>query len=84
MAELLLSERSTDLVKVVLTDELPLVDPMKQLREVFPNACHLSYARDERKPDNGSRLPDQARINDPRQVIGDFVELGSRRAPGRG
>ncbi len=81
MTELLLSERSTDLVNVVLTDELPLVDPMKQLREVFPNACHLSYARDERKPDNGSRLPDQSRINDPRQVIGDFVALVRGEAP---
>ena len=76
MAELLLSERSTDLVKVVLTDEKPRIDPMKQLREVFPNACQLSYARDDRRTaDAGSRVPDQARINDPRQVIGDFVEL---------
>ena len=47
MEELLRNERSNDLIKVVLTDETRLIDPMKQLREVFPNACSLMYASDE-------------------------------------
>ena len=47
MEELLAHPRSTDIVKVVLTDQMRLIDPMKQLRGAFPNACELAYARDE-------------------------------------
>lgn len=47
-AELLLLDPSSDFIKAVLTDEVPVIDGMKRLREVFPNACELVYARDER------------------------------------
>lgn len=74
LAELLLTEPSTDFVKVVLTDEVPLIDPMKRLREVFPNACQLIYARDERAPEVKYTLREQITINDPIQVTGDFLQ----------
>jgi DNA repair protein SbcD/Mre11 len=76
MADLRLSEPSSDFIKVVLTDDVLLIDPMKQLREVFPNICLLGYARDERNRSTGEfHRPDQGRINDPAQVIGYFAEF---------
>ncbi len=42
-AELLLAERSDDFIKVVLTDDVPVIDGMKRIRDVFPNACELLY-----------------------------------------
>ena len=38
---------STDFVKAILTDDVPLIDPMKRLWEVYPHACHLSYEKSE-------------------------------------
>jgi len=73
-AELLLAERSADFVKAVLTDETPLIDPMKRLREVFPNACQLTYDRDERAPDIKSVAPRVTKVADPIELIGDFLE----------
>lgn len=74
LAELVLSAPSPDFVKAVLIDDAPLIDPMKRLREVFPNACQLTYARDERAPEVKSALQAQIKINDPIQVIGNFLE----------
>jgi exonuclease SbcD len=74
MADLVLNDPSTDFVKVVLTDEAPLIDPMKRLREVFPNTCQLTYARDEKQADFKPSLQTQVEINDPLQVIGNFLE----------
>ena len=73
--ELVRSERSDDLIRVILTDDMLLIDPMKRLREVFPNVCQLGYESDETAPDVGFDLPDRAEINNPIQVIGDFVEF---------
>ena len=75
LEELIAHPRSTDLVKVVLTDQMRLIDPMKRLREAFPNACELVYARDEAQPDGNAALPAQVEVTDPLQVIRDFVEL---------
>ncbi len=74
-AELLRAEPSNDFVKAVLTDDVPVVDGMKQLRSVFPNACELSYERDERSADTGPRDVRPTRVADPLEVIGDFLEL---------
>jgi len=74
MADLLLGARSSDLIQVVLTDELPLIDPMKQLRDLFPYACQLAYARNETSPGVRSILPAHVQINDPIQVIANFIE----------
>jgi len=74
-AELLLAAPSNDFVKAILTDTVPVIDGMKRLREVFPNACDLVYARDERgtgmKPLDGQF----AKAADPIEVVGDFLEL---------
>jgi len=74
-AELLLAAPSNDFVKAILTDDVPVIDGMKRLREVFPNACDLVYARDERgtgmKPLDGQF----AKVADPVEVVGDFLEL---------
>lgn len=74
-AELLLAAPSNDFVKAILTDDVPVIDGMKRLREVFPNACDLVYARDERgtgmKPLDGQF----AKAADPIEVVGDFLEL---------
>lgn len=75
LAELIAAPVSTDFVKIVLTDESRLIEPMKQLRAIYPNACQLSYARDERAPSTKSAAQAQARLNDPFQVIGDFLEV---------
>ena len=72
-AELLLAEPSDDFVKAVLSDEVPIIDAMKRLREVFPNACDLSYDRDERAPDTKTFIARVGKAADPLDVIGDFL-----------
>lgn len=74
-AELLLSEPSIDFVKAILTDASPLIDPMKRLREVFPNACQLVYERDERAPEIKSFDGGTAAIADPLDLVGAFLTL---------
>ncbi|MGD9924409.1 MAG: exonuclease SbcCD subunit D [Pseudorhodoplanes sp.] len=74
-AELLLTEPSTDFVKVVLTDDVPIIDGMKRLRTVFPNACSLTYERDEHVLELKSLDARATKVVDPLDVIGDFLEL---------
>lgn len=74
-SELLLAEPSADFVKAVLTDEVPIIDGMKRLREVFQNACDLTYERDERAPEVKSFDARVTKVADPIIVIGDFLEL---------
>ncbi len=74
-AELLRAEPSRDFVKVVLTDETPVIDAMKRLRAVFPNACDLTYQREERAPEIKSLARTGARVADPIEVIGDFLNF---------
>lgn len=73
-AELLLAEPSADFVRAVLTDDAPVIDGMKRLREVFPNACDLTYERDERALEIKSFDAQPTRVVDPVDVIGDFLE----------
>lgn len=74
-AELVLAEPSQDFVKAVLTDEVPVVDAMKRLRAVFPNACELTYARDERAAVNPAQPQSAAIAATPTEVIGGFLAL---------
>lgn len=74
-AELLCAEPSADFVKAVLTDDTPVIDGMKRLRAVFPNACDLTYERDERAPEIKSLGDVPARVADPVEVIGDFLQF---------
>jgi len=73
-AELLLAEPSEDLIKVVLTDDAPIIDGMKRIRQVFPNACELVYERDERAPEIKSLGGRTLAVANPIEVIGDFLE----------
>ncbi|NSZ17961.1 exonuclease SbcCD subunit D [Agrobacterium vitis] len=72
LADLLLAQPSQDFIKAVLTDPTPLIDPMKRLRAVFPNACQLTYARDERAPELKFAIS-TATPADPLEVIADFI-----------
>ncbi|RUP10521.1 exonuclease SbcCD subunit D [Hyphomicrobium sp.] len=74
-AELLLAEPSEDFVKVVLTDETPVIDAMKRLRAMFPNACDLTYQREERAPEIKSLARSGTKVADPIGVIGDFLNF---------
>lgn len=76
-AELLLCEPSNDFIKAVLTDDVPVIDGMKRLREVFPNACELAYARHERPIETKSADGHLAPAADPLEVVGRFLaEVG--------
>ncbi|MEX2694711.1 exonuclease SbcCD subunit D [Rhizobium mongolense] len=72
-ADLLHGESSIDFIKAVLTDDVPLIDPMKRLRELYPNACQLTYTRDERALDIMSEIKVQATLQDPSKVIREFL-----------
>jgi len=74
-AELLLAESSTDFVKAVLTDNAPVIDGMKRLRDVFPNACDLTYERNERAPEINSLDARTTKVTNPLEVVGGFLEL---------
>lgn len=73
-SEIIAGEPSTDFIKAILTDDMPLIEPMKRLREVFPNICHLSYARDERKPVKSDAAPVISRTITPNELVNAFLE----------
>jgi exonuclease SbcD len=66
-------EPSDDFVKVVLTDEGRLIDPMKQVRGLYPNASALTYERYETSRE--SVTPDivTAALTNPEDVISEFL-----------
>lgn len=72
-AELLLSEPSDDFIKIVLTDDVPVIDGMKRLRVNFPNACELRYERDQRAPEIKALGGGRVKVTEPLEVIGDFL-----------
>jgi exonuclease SbcD len=74
-AELLLANPSDDFIKIVLTDETPVIDAMKRLRDVFPNACELVYAREERAAQALGMAIGAPKTADPAVVINDFLQL---------
>jgi exonuclease SbcD len=38
---------SNDFIQIILTDNEPILDPMKRIREFYPNACLLIYERED-------------------------------------
>ena len=65
---------SNDIVRVVLTDDTPQIDPMKRIRAFYPNAVQLSYERNERPV--AQRLEEQrAAIDDPQTLSSAFLEF---------
>lgn len=75
LAELLAATGvSNDIVRVVLTDDTPQIDPMKRIRAFYPNAVQLSYERSERPVE--LRLEEQrAAIDDPQTLSSAFLEF---------
>ena len=68
------AEVSNDIVRVVLTDDTPQIDPMKRIRAFYPNAVQLSYERNERPAE--LRLEEQrAAIDDPKTLSSAFLEF---------
>ncbi len=66
-------EPSDDFVRIVLTDSERRIDPMKRIRERFPFACALTYARDE--PPSAVDMKGRAAVaaRDPVDVVVQFV-----------
>ena len=62
-----------DIVKVVLTDPQPLIEPMKRIREVYPNAVQLSYEWDT--ADAVVNVLEAApQFQSPAEVVASFLE----------
>jgi DNA repair protein SbcD/Mre11 len=74
-AELLLAEPSTDFIKAILSDDAPVIDGMRRLRAVFPNACELMYERDQRSPELKSLEGRTSAATKPIDVVGEFLVL---------
>lgn len=65
-------EGSDDLIGVLLTDEVRQIDPMKRIRELYPNAVQLAYERDLSTGEQ--RLLDgRAALESPNEMIAQFV-----------
>jgi exonuclease SbcD len=80
-SDLLAGTPSDDFVQAILTDKNPLIDPMKRLRTIYPNACHLAYARQARMLETdaiGSARP----AVKPVEMFGDFLKAVCGREPG--
>lgn len=76
-AELLLSEPSSDFIKAELTDDAPVIDGMKRLRDVFPNACELVYVRNNRPLETKSADGPAVTVTEPVDVVRNFLgEVG--------
>jgi exonuclease SbcD len=79
-ADLLAGTPSDDFIQAILTDENPLIDPMKRLRATYPNACHLAYARQARAPETEMLEGGRAAVT-PIKMVGDFVKVVRGRDP---
>jgi exonuclease SbcD len=72
---------SDDFIRVVLTDEMPQIDPMKRIRVLYPNAVQLSYERAERTLEE--KLGEgRAAIDDPETLVSEFIGFVSGAVPG--
>ncbi|WP_299566538.1 exonuclease SbcCD subunit D [uncultured Sulfitobacter sp.] len=79
-SDLLAGTPSEDFIQAILTDENPLIDPMKRLRATYPNACHLAYARQARAPE--TKMPGGGRTAvTPIEMVGDFIKVVRGREP---
>lgn len=73
--ELLRAEPSTDFIKAILSDDAPVIDGMRRLRAVFPNACELIYERDQHPPELKSLEGRTSAAAKPLDVVADFLAL---------
>lgn len=72
-SELLEGTPSEDFVQAILTDAVPIMDPMKRLRATYPNACHLTYARQAHAPETKALGTGRATVT-PMEMVGLFLE----------
>jgi len=79
-SDLLAGTPSEDFIQAILTDENPLIDPMKRLRTIYPNACHLAYARQSRAPETRPLGSGRTAIT-PIEMVGDFMKVVRGREP---
>ncbi|WP_208352729.1 exonuclease SbcCD subunit D [Pseudaestuariivita rosea] len=79
-SDLLAGTPSEDFIQANLTDENPLIDPMKRLRATFPNACHLAYDRQARAPETKALGNGRAAVT-PIEMVGDFMKVVRGREP---
>jgi DNA repair protein SbcD/Mre11 len=76
-AELMLSDPSSDFIKAALTDDAPVIDGMKRLRDVFPNACELVYVCNDRPLETKSAEGSAVTAAEPVEVVRNFLgEVG--------
>lgn len=79
-ADILSMAASDDFITAVLTDEGRLIDPMKRLKERFPHACGLVYAREIKSSRAAQARPGPSALDDPKAVTRSFLEF-MREAP---
>lgn len=79
-SDLLAGTPSKDFIQAILTDETPLIDPMKRLRATYPNACHLAYVQKARAPEAKGFGPARAAVK-PSEMVGDFMRAVCGREP---
>lgn len=74
LEELLASGKpSEDFIKIVLTNESRLIDPMKQIRSLYPNASALIYERQEKEQKTGDIEHVATALTRPEDVISAFL-----------
>jgi exonuclease SbcD len=66
---------SDDFVRLVLTDREPIIDAMKRIRAIYPNACEMAYQRDLRAPELKSLEGSVASRAEPLDVVGEFLNF---------
>ncbi|MEO1265697.1 MAG: exonuclease SbcCD subunit D C-terminal domain-containing protein [Pseudomonadota bacterium] len=72
---------SNDFIQFELTDPHRLIDPMKRLRDRFPNACGLVYAALERKPAEAAGGVPSTEPETPADVVGAFLNAVRQSGP---
>ncbi len=83
--ELLELPPSEDFIRAELTDDVPRIDPMRRLRQLFPHVCQLEYVRHMRAPEvKGAAAASLEKLHDPLAVVEDFLRLLRQREEGRG
>lgn len=64
---------SSDFIFVSLLDPYRLIDPMRQLRAVFPNACGLDYANLQTAASTAKQTPQVQDLATPEDVVDAFA-----------
>lgn len=75
------AQRSEDFVRIILTDEGRLVDPMKRIRERYPNACMLSYDRAADVPKPSLARAGATALDDPQRLVAEFLSFSRGTEP---